>query len=142
MRLPNNLGLKLYVAIFAVFCLCGLMNLSLSGSEINTYYSTLFTLHLPARAWYVFAILDGIFSCLSVIPLTYRAFTMPPQNIAFFQWLFFLRLSALLPGNNYQYVVVKAAFHGSMLLGLLTLGVWAVFIIPSFKEHHAYAFKK
>ncbi len=142
MRLPNNLGLKIYVALFAIFCLCGLANISLSESETYTYYNTLLTLHPPSRAWYVFAILDSILSCVSVVPLTLRAFAKPRQDIRFFQCLFFLRLVALLPGNHYQYMVVRSAFHGSTLMGLLTLGTWAIFIFPSFKEHHTYAFKE
>ncbi len=142
MRLPNNLGLKVYIALFALFCLSHLASLCLPTSEAFIYYNTLFTFYAFSRILYMFAILDAALACLSVIPMALLAFERPQQNVRFFQWLFFLRLATLLPGNNYQYVIVKSAFHGSMLLGVLTLGIWALFILPSFKEHHAYAFKK
>ena len=142
MRLPNNLGLKIYVALFAVYCLSNLANLSLAAGEAYIYYNTLLTLHNPSRIWYVLAIMDNIFSCLCLIPLTRRAFTRPRQDIKFFQWLFLLRLATLLPGNHYPYMIVKAAFNGSSTLGMLTIGTWAIFIFPSFKEHYTYAFKK
>ena len=142
MRLPINLGLKIYLCLFAIICASSLTALLIPEGGTFIYYNTLLTFNERATTWYTLAIFDATLSCLAVIPIFRRAFNLPLHYEKFFQLLFFLRLAGLTLGHNYEYLVLKAAFRGTPLIGWITIAVWFLFIFPSFKEHYSYAFKK
>jgi hypothetical protein len=142
MRLPINLGLKIYLIIFTIFTASSLLSLSVAEGVTYTYYNILFILHKPSGIWYILAILNALLSCLVIIPLYRRAFKQPSILIKLFQCLFYVRIGTTLLGNNYEAVIIQSAFKGSsILMGLITLGVWIIFLYPSFKEHYIYSFR-
>jgi hypothetical protein len=140
MKLPNNLGLKAYIILFFIFALGDLTSLTSPDGGTSLYYNTLLRFHHPAIIWYILAILDALLGCLTVIPMALRAFNKPPIWIHLFQILFILRIFTTFLGHNYEYIVLKSALIGTPIIGWLTLGIWAMFAFPSFKEHFIYAF--
>ncbi len=140
MRLPTNLGLKLYLILFTIFATGSLISLAIPEGGTFTYYNIIIGLWDTARIWYILALLDAILSCVTFIPLFRRAFTLAPRWTRLFRCLFILRVATFFWGHNYEFLVVRAAFHGTPYIGGITLGVWLLFIYPSFREHHTYAF--
>ena len=141
MKLPANLGLKIYLIIFGIFCFSDLMALSLPEGGTYIYYNTLLTFYHPAGIWYVFAILNALLSCLCLFALFRRAFSLTPVWKELFQWLFFARIATAILGHNYEFLALKSAFIGTPVIGYISIGVWFLFTYPSFKEHYCYAFK-
>ncbi len=142
MRLPINLGLKIYLGLFTIFAASSLISLAVPEGIAYTYYNILLILYEPSGFWYIMAILNAILSCTTIIPLYRRAFNLSAIWTSLFQSLFFVRLGTTLLGHNYEAVIIKSAFKGSsLLMGFVTLGVWLLFIFPSFKEHFIYAFR-
>jgi hypothetical protein len=141
MKLPNNLGLKAYVLLFTVVALGNFLSLTKPEGSTYIYYNTLLRFNDATIIWYALAILDAVLGCLAAIPLAFRAFSKPPVWIKLFQIFFVLRILTIFLGHNYEWVVLKSAFLGTPLMGWLTLGVWSIFMFPSFKEHYIYAFR-
>ena len=142
MKLPTNLGLKIYLILFGIFSFSNLIALSSPEGAAHIYYNILLTFHPPAGIWYVLAILNAVISCACMIPLFRRAFCLGPLWLKFFQWLFFMRLGSTLLGHNYEFITLKSSFTGTPIIAYISIGVWLLFVYPSFKEHHDYAFKK
>ena len=142
MRLPMNLGLKIYLCLFAVIAGASLTALLTPDGTTFIYYHTLRTFHPPASIYYTMAIFDAALSCLISVVLFRKAFNLPPLYESSLRILFALRVAGLFLGHNYEFVSLKASFHGAPLMGWITLGIWGLFIFPSFKEHYLYAFKK
>ena len=140
MRLTNNLGLKIYTVIFAAYAGSSLISLEHPEGTTGMYYKTLATLHHPSMFWYIMALVNAVFTCAAVIPLFDRSFNRPGNAIKFFQYLFFIRLATALLGHNYELVTIKSAFLSAPLVGIASLGIWLLFMFPSFKEHAVYAF--
>jgi hypothetical protein len=140
MKLPTNLGLKAYLILFAIFAFSNLMALISSDGATAIFYNTMTIFFSPAIIWYLLAALDALLSCLTVLPLCLRAFGQTPRWTGLFQWLFILRIICIFAGHRYEYIVLKSSFLGTPLLGWLALGVWTLFVFPSFKEHYIYAF--
>ncbi len=141
MRLQNNLGLKLYLILFTIFSFSALLTLFEPRAAQYIYYNTLIRFYPLATAWYLLAILNACLACTSIIPLFYRAFALVPKWTKLFQWLFFLRLIATFIGHNYEFIIVKSSIMNNPLIGALGLGIWMLFVFPSFKEHLIYAFR-
>jgi hypothetical protein len=141
MKLPNNLGLKGYTILFAIFAMGTLTSLTTPDGGTYIYYNTLLRFHPPSILWYILGLLDAILGCLAVIPLILRAWNRPPVVIQLFQLFFMLRIVMIFFGHNYEWLVIKSAFLGTPIIGWLTLGIWALFVFPSFKEHFIYAFR-
>ncbi len=142
MRLPTNLGLKIYLIIFAIFTFSSLISLSRPDGITYTYYNILLTLHAPAGIWYILAILNALISFTILIPLYRRSFNLTGIHIKLFKWLFFVRILTTLLGHNYEVVIIKSAFQGaSILMGIIALSIWLLFLYPSFKEHFIYSFR-
>ena len=140
MKLPNNLGLKAYLLLFGIIALGNFFSLTTSDGTTYIYYNTLLRFHHAAITWYVLAVLDALLGCLTVIPLARRAFGKTPILIQLFQIFFILRILLIFLGHNYEWVVIRSALAGTPLMGFILLGVWGLFIFPSFKEHYIYAF--
>jgi hypothetical protein len=141
MKLPRNLGLKAYTIIFTIFALGGLSALTSPDGETYIYYNTLLSFHSAAIISYSLAILDAVLGCLAIIPLTLRAFERPQIWARILRILFILRIMTLFLGHSYEWIVIKSALVGTPIIGWLTIGVWGLFIFPSFKEHFIYAFQ-
>ena len=141
MKLPNNLGLKVYLILFSIFALGDITALMLPDGATYIYYNTLLRFQHTAIIWYLGAILNAILGCLAIIPMYLRAFGKRPVCIQLFQMLFVLRIVTIFLGHNYESVVLKSAFIGTPVMGFLTLGIWSLFSFPSFKEHYIYAFQ-
>jgi hypothetical protein len=141
MKLPNNLGLKAYIILFAIFAWGSFTALITPDGGTHIYYNTFLRLHNLAIIWFIFAILDSLLGILTVIPLLLRAFEKPLICPRVIRHLFILRLFMIIPGHNYEWVVLKSTFIGTPTVGWITLGVWALFTFPSFKEHFVYAFR-
>ncbi len=144
MRLPINLGLKLYLIVFAVFAILSVLSIGVPDGSAFIYYNVLWRLNPVSMIWYALAMLDVIVTCLCLVPLFERAFSQPPRWIRFYQWLFVMRAITFIVGHNYEFLNVRSAFHDTPLRGYLYLGIWLLFMYPSFKEHytHSYRLKK
>jgi hypothetical protein len=142
MKLPTNLGLKIYLILFGLFSFSELIALSTTESAAYIYYNTLLTFHPPAGTWYVLAIVNAVISCACMIPLFRRAFSLPRLWIKSFQWLFWMRLGSTVLGNNYEFVTLRSCLIGTPLIAYILIVVWLLFFFPSFKEHYIYAFKR
>ena len=141
MRLPNNLGLKIYLIIYTIFSLTGLQALSHPKAAVFTYYNILITFDPSAGIWYVFSVLDSLIGCLIIIPLFRRAFSMVNLWTRLFRWVFYARIATTILGHNYEYLAIRSSFYNAPMLGYITLGVWVLFLYPSFRELHTYAFR-
>lgn len=141
MKLPNNLGLKIYIIIFGIVALGNFLSLTSPEGSTYVYYNTLLRFNGAAATWYVLAILDAILGCLVVIPLALRAFAKPRVWSRLFQIFFILRIFTMFLGHNYEWIVIKSSFLGTPVMGWLLLGIWSAFMFPSFNEHYIYAFR-
>ena len=93
MKLPNNLGLKIYLAFFTVFSFSCLLSLAIPETPSYIYYNSMIKFCPPAAIWYILAIMDAILNFTGVIVLIRRAFGLKAQWTTLFQWFFFLRLN-------------------------------------------------
>ncbi len=140
MRLPINLGLKVYLLLFAIFAITTLVSLCSPEGDTFIYYNIILRLNPLGFLWYALAIFDAIITCMVIAPLSEKAYSRTSHWIIFYRWLLILRIPAFCLGHNYDFLMLRAAFHDTPARGYITLGVWLLFLYPSFREHYKLVF--